>query len=82
MSAGEVTQQFSHPEMVEMALFSAEFLRHADKHLRIQGTLSGSSLLGLDSEPPKISFFPCGFMHLAVTEEQAESMRTAWKMQM
>lgn len=37
LGAGVVSQQFSSPELVEMALFSAEFLRHAGEHLKILG---------------------------------------------
>lgn len=39
LSAGEVTQQFSSPELVEMAMFSSEFMRHASEHLRILGEI-------------------------------------------
>jgi hypothetical protein len=37
LGTGVVSQQFSVPEMVDLALFSAEFLRHAGEHLRILG---------------------------------------------
>lgn len=37
LSSGVVSQQFSVPEMVELSLFSAEFLRHAGEHLKILG---------------------------------------------
>ncbi|CAD5228094.1 unnamed protein product [Bursaphelenchus okinawaensis] len=70
LSCGEVTQQFDQPELVEMAMFSAEFMRHAGDHLRV-----------LDSEKPNISFYPCGFMHLAMTEEDADRLKESWKMQ-
>uniref|UniRef100_A0A1I7SFP6 FAD-dependent oxidoreductase domain-containing protein 1 n=1 Tax=Bursaphelenchus xylophilus TaxID=6326 RepID=A0A1I7SFP6_BURXY len=70
LSCGEITQQFSEPELVDMAMFSAEFLRHADQHLRV-----------LDSEPPKLSFHPCGFMHFATSQESADQLKETWKMQ-
>jgi hypothetical protein len=37
LSCGAVSQQFSIPEFVDMSLFSAEFLRHAGEHLKIEG---------------------------------------------
>ncbi|KAL3088790.1 hypothetical protein niasHT_023138 [Heterodera trifolii] len=70
LGSGVITQQFSTPEMIDMAMFSAEFLRHAGEHLKI-----------LDNEPPDIHLLPCGVMHLARTEEDAEQFRNAWKLQ-
>jgi len=70
LSTGELTQQFAIPEFVDMALFSAEFMRHSGKHLQI-----------LDSETPDMNFFPVGFMHLAQGSEDAEKLQEAWKMQ-
>ena len=40
LSTGPLSQQFSLPEHVEMSQFTVEFLRHADKHLRILGLLT------------------------------------------
>lgn len=37
LGSGVITQQFAVPEMIELAAFSAEFLRHAGEHLRILG---------------------------------------------
>jgi hypothetical protein len=37
LGTGVVSQQFSIPEMVDLALFAAEFLRHAGEHLKILG---------------------------------------------
>jgi len=39
LGSGVVSQQFSIPEMVDLANFSAEFFRHAGEHLRILGFL-------------------------------------------
>lgn len=39
LGTGAISQQFSTPEFVEMALFSAEFMRHAGEHLKILGNL-------------------------------------------
>lgn len=85
LGAGVITQQFSTPEMVEMAQWSAEFLRHAGEHLKILGMfseLSSAYSRSLDNDPPDINLLPVGFLNLAATDEQAEHMREAWKMQM
>lgn len=37
LGTGAISQQFSSPELVNMSLFSAEFLRHAGEHLKILG---------------------------------------------
>lgn len=37
LGTGIISPQFSNPEMVEMANFSAEFIRHAGEHLKILG---------------------------------------------
>ncbi|VDD87417.1 unnamed protein product [Enterobius vermicularis] len=70
LSCGGISQQYSTPEHVEMSLFTTEFLRHTGEHLRI-----------LDNDPPDVSFFPMGYMHLAQTEEDVEKMRESWKLQ-
>lgn len=70
LSCGGVSQQFSIPEHIEMSLFTTEFLRHAGEHLRI-----------LDNDPPDISFYPMGYMHLACTAEDSDRMRDSWKLQ-
>ncbi|KAI6222507.1 putative fad oxidoreductase [Aphelenchoides besseyi] len=70
LSTGELTQQFTVPEFVEMAMYGAEFMRHAGEHLQIE-----------DNDPPDCNFFPVGFMHMARTTEDAEKLREAWKMQ-
>lgn len=58
------------PELVDMGIFSAEFMRHAGEHLQV-----------LDSETPDLNFFPVGFMHMAKGSEDTEKLRDAWKMQ-
>uniref|UniRef100_A0A158R5J2 FAD-dependent oxidoreductase domain-containing protein 1 n=1 Tax=Syphacia muris TaxID=451379 RepID=A0A158R5J2_9BILA len=70
LSYGGISQQFSIPEHIEMSMFTAEFLRHSGEHLRI-----------LDNDPPDISFFPMGYMHLACNEAEAEKMKECWKLQ-
>lgn len=70
LGSGVITQQFSIPEMVDLAMFSAEFIRHAGEHLKI-----------LDNDPPEINFLPVGVMHLARTDEKAEAFKRAWKIQ-
>uniref|UniRef100_A0A7E4V1K9 FAD-dependent oxidoreductase domain-containing protein 1 n=1 Tax=Panagrellus redivivus TaxID=6233 RepID=A0A7E4V1K9_PANRE len=70
LSNGAITQQFSIPEFIDMSLFSAEFLRHAGEHLKI-----------LDNDPPDINLLPVGFMYLARTPEEAETMRENWRTQ-
>ncbi|KAI6190960.1 putative fad oxidoreductase [Aphelenchoides bicaudatus] len=70
LSTGELTQQFALPELVDMGIFSAEFMRHAGEHLQV-----------LDSETPDLNFFPVGFMHMAKGSEDTEKLRDAWKMQ-
>lgn len=37
LGTGIISPQFANPEMVEMANFSAEFIRHAGEHLKILG---------------------------------------------
>ncbi|KAL6724782.1 hypothetical protein Aduo_019639 [Ancylostoma duodenale] len=71
LSTGGISQQFSIPEHVEMSLFTAEFLRHAGEHLRI-----------LDNAPPDINLLPNGFLYLARTEQEADSLRDSWKLQL
>ncbi|GMR33894.1 hypothetical protein PMAYCL1PPCAC_04089 [Pristionchus mayeri] len=71
LSTGSLAQQFSQPENCEMSQFTAEFMRHTGKHLRV-----------LDSEPPSLNFLPSGFLHLATTEEAANEMREHWKLQL
>nr|CAD2133635.1 unnamed protein product [Meloidogyne enterolobii] len=70
LGSGVVSQQFSIPEMVDLANFSAEFFRHAGEHLRI-----------LDNDPPDLHFLPVGVMHLARTQEEADAFKEAWKIQ-
>uniref|UniRef100_A0A915LLA8 FAD dependent oxidoreductase domain-containing protein n=1 Tax=Meloidogyne javanica TaxID=6303 RepID=A0A915LLA8_MELJA len=64
LGSGVVSQQFSIPEMVDLANFSSEFFRHAGEHLRI-----------LDNDPPDLHFLPVGVMHLARTQEEADADR-------
>uniref|UniRef100_A0AC34GIG4 FAD dependent oxidoreductase domain-containing protein n=2 Tax=Panagrolaimus sp. ES5 TaxID=591445 RepID=A0AC34GIG4_9BILA len=71
LSSGPITQQFSIPELIDMSLFSAEFLRHAGEHLQV-----------LDNDPPDINILPVGFMYLARNEEEAEIMKENWKIQL
>uniref|UniRef100_A0AC35TSI0 DAO domain-containing protein n=1 Tax=Rhabditophanes sp. KR3021 TaxID=114890 RepID=A0AC35TSI0_9BILA len=70
LDPGTITQQFGHPEMIEMSLFTAEFLRHAGEHLQV-----------LDSPPPDINFLPMGHLHLARSEEEAAKLKETWKLQ-
>ncbi|CAJ0575364.1 unnamed protein product, partial [Mesorhabditis spiculigera] len=70
LSVGGISPQHSLAENIEMSLFTSEFLRHAGEHLRI-----------LDSERPDVNFYPCGYLHLACSEEDAETMRNNWKIQ-
>uniref|UniRef100_A0A915EPK4 FAD-dependent oxidoreductase domain-containing protein 1 n=1 Tax=Ditylenchus dipsaci TaxID=166011 RepID=A0A915EPK4_9BILA len=70
LGTGIISQQFSNPEFVDMSIFSAEFIRHAGEHLKI-----------LDNDPPDINFLPVGFLHLARTQDEADRLKTNWKMQ-
>lgn len=71
LGTGIISQQFSEPEIIEMAAFSAEFIRHAGEHLRI-----------LDNDPPDVNLLPVGFLHLAKTQDEAKDLMSAWKVQM
>jgi FAD-dependent oxidoreductase domain-containing protein 1 len=71
LSSGPITQQFAIPELIDMSLFSAEFLRHAGEHLQV-----------LDNDPPDINILPVGFMYLARNDQEADTMKENWKTQL
>ena len=52
-SVGGVRQQFSTPENIQMSLYSADFFRHADEHL------------GVDGQPVALDFVEAGYLFLA-----------------
>uniref|UniRef100_A0A5S6QWA9 FAD-dependent oxidoreductase domain-containing protein 1 n=1 Tax=Trichuris muris TaxID=70415 RepID=A0A5S6QWA9_TRIMR len=60
LAPGGLWQQFNNPEKVQMSLFTAEFLRNADEHLKI-----------LDNELPPMKFTPMNALFLACNEEAA-----------
>ncbi|KRY55679.1 FAD-dependent oxidoreductase domain-containing protein 1 [Trichinella britovi] len=70
LSPGGIWQQFSCPEKVQMSLFTAEFLRNANEHLRI-----------LENELPAFRFTPMNSLFLADNEEKANAMVQNHKMQ-
>lgn len=55
-SVGGVRQQFSTPENIHMSLYSADFIRHVDEHL------------GVDGEPVSLDFVEAGYLFLATQE--------------
>lgn len=52
-SVGGIRQQFSTPENIRMSMFGAEFVRHADEHLSVDG------------EAPGLPFVENGYLFLA-----------------
>ncbi|VDO92754.1 unnamed protein product [Soboliphyme baturini] len=70
LSPGGIWQQFSDPVQVQMSLFTAEFLRNADEHLRI-----------LDNDIPPFRFTPMNSLFLASNEDTAKAMEKHHKMQ-
>ena len=69
LSVGGLRQQFSNPENVEMSLYGADFLRHANRLLYVTGM-----------DPPDIKFQPHGYLFLA-SEEGAETMQENHRVQ-
>ncbi|CDW57841.1 Propionyl-CoA carboxylase alpha chain, mitochondr ial [Trichuris trichiura] len=70
LAPGGLWQQFSIPEKVQMSLFTAEFLRNADEHLKI-----------LDNDLPPIKFTPMNALFLASNEEEAAKLSEDCKCQ-
>lgn len=54
LSVGGLRQQFSLRENIELSLASADFMRNIKRNLSVD-----------ESDPPDISFNPCGYLFLA-----------------
>ncbi|KAF0307923.1 FAD-dependent oxidoreductase domain-containing protein 1 [Amphibalanus amphitrite] len=70
LSVGGLRQQFSLPENIQMSMFSAQFLRNADRFLTVEG-----------DEPPAIQFHPHGYL-MCASPEKAELLEQNYRTQM
>ncbi|KAJ8893299.1 hypothetical protein PR048_005890 [Dryococelus australis] len=69
LSCGELRQQFTLPENIQMSMFCAEFLRNIKTHLAVP-----------NCDAPDVQFTPCGYLFLA-TENGAEQLEESAKLQ-